>query len=144
MGLIVRLLSEESGVVLGKARLMRVDLSKSVSFVLGTHTSNDVLEETKVFVDRKLVASSVIDKQFERGLFVFANGTSTQMSDFSRKAWVLVDVKLSEDGVGVVFLHLLDAGDNALALFTALVLQLNDRHLSFRHLHDFSKGCTIW
>ena len=123
---------------------MRVDLSKRVSFVPCAVSSDELLEMTKVVGPCVRVDVLFIDKQCEPRHVFGVDNMMAHTFDFSREAWVLMDVILSEDSIRVVDLHLGDVRSNFLALSTTFVLQFNDRHLSFGHLHYFSKVCAIW
>ena len=68
---------------------------------------------------------------------------SGDTSDFVCETVVFMEVVLYEHGVGVLCLELVDLWDDFLAFFAAFVPRYNDCHLSFRHLHDLSKGCAI-
>ena len=90
------------------------------------------------------VSIVAIDKQLELGHSFDVGWLLAHTSDFSREAWVLKHVILSEDSMRVVDLHLGDFRSNFLALFATFVLHFNDRHLSFSHVHDLGKSCAIW
>ena len=106
-------------------------------------TTNELLEMTKVVGISVRVDVFAIDKQCELGL-IFGYDRMAHTSDFSREAWVLMDIELSEDGMRVVDLHLGDVRTNSFTLFATFVPHFNDRHLSLSHVHDLGKGCAIW
>jgi hypothetical protein len=104
--------------------------------VLGTHFINDGLNVQHVWFVTLPLAKFSIDKECQG----WSGGRmSGDTSDIVCESFVLMGVVLSEDGVRILLLELVDLRNDFLAMFAVFVSRNNDCHLVFSHVHDLGK-----